>query len=102
MEITATINNGTTTLELSHTATTAKMNWHAVRAAHELWDRGFGDHGTAENPIVWGDLTDQDKLDLLGNHALKVWRDLAVHYHIQNSMDDARETAEGEAETNEW
>jgi hypothetical protein len=34
-------------------------------AARWLWDRGYGDHGTEILPILWSDLSNQDKLDLV-------------------------------------
>ena len=32
--------------------------------AHELWERGQGDHGTDEEPIVWDDLSEDDYLEM--------------------------------------
>jgi hypothetical protein len=97
MEISAEADNGNTTVTWEVTAPTTKVNWNVVRAAHELWNAGFGDHET----YTWETLTAQQKLDLLGQHFVKVTKDLARSYHINDSMDDAKETAAGEADSNE-
>lgn len=60
-------------------------------AAEYLFDKGFGNHGDEENPIVFGDLSNQDKLDLVDDHVRKVIINLANTFKSQAAQVAARE-----------
>ncbi len=91
-------NNGTTTVTFEYEADTTKVQTTVGDAAHYLFDHGYGDHGTEESPIVWADLSNQDKLDIVDKHLVKVIKDAAKTYHIVSAGDTARDTAQEEIE----
>lgn len=74
---TFTIDNGNTTVNFDYTATNAKIQALVSDAAEALFDRGRGDHGTEESPIVFEDLSNQDKLDLVDDYIKDVIIDMA-------------------------
>ena len=45
--------------------------------AHELWERGQGDHGTDEEPIVWEDLEEDDYLEMSSKYLQTVILNMA-------------------------
>jgi len=53
------------TIVFEYAVNLAKGQQTITDAAHGLWDRGAGDHGDEENPIVFDDLSNQQKLDLV-------------------------------------
>ena len=83
------VNNGTTTLRLDYTATTAKIQAVSSDAVHILWDRGRGDHGTDDEPIVWGDLSNQDKVDILYDYIKDTIMGLGKEYTVKTDKDAA-------------
>jgi len=72
----------------------------AVSAAHYLWEHGYGDHGTEEEPILFDDLTNQEKLNLLDKHVLRVILDIARDYHVNSRQEAERILATEYAEAN--
>ena len=56
-------------------------------AGEELFVRGQGDHGTEENPIEVGDISDADKLDLVKAHQKAVIVNLANHRKLTVAVD---------------
>lgn len=81
-----------TKISLVEQAVTAKVQSVMGDAAHLLFDRGMGDHGTEETPIVFDDLTNQEKLDIVDRY---VWRGvlaLANSYKSEEAQRIARET----------
>ena len=60
-------------------------------ASEYLFDKGFGDHGDEENPIVYADLSNQDKLDLVDAHVKSVIIALANTFKSIRAQDEARE-----------
>ena len=61
-------------------------------AVRELWDRGWGNHGTGEDEILFEDLTNQQKLNILDDYVLKSIRGLAKT-HIQREKNVERNTS---------
>ena len=62
--------------------------------AHALWNRGQGDHGTEEEPIVWDDLIEQDWLDICYDYLYKVQMNLAAEYQFDAFGVAGREAAQ--------
>ena len=60
-------------------------------AAAYLFAKGFGDHGTDEEPIVFGDLNAQQKLNLVYNHFTQVAKDAADTWVSVEAQRIARE-----------
>jgi len=72
--------NGEAVVAFSYKATTAVVLVKADKTAHYLWDRGCGDHGTEEEPILYTDLSNQQKLDIIDAYLLKSILDMAASY----------------------
>jgi len=53
-------------------------------AAHYLWDHGYGNHGTEEEPILFSSLSNQDKLNIVSTHLKTVIIDAARTYDAIN------------------
>jgi len=66
-----------TTVIFSHTALTEKVKATLFIVAKKLFERGLGDHGDEDNPIVFDDLGNQDKLDIVFNYWLMDLRNTA-------------------------
>ena len=60
-------------------------------AAELLFERGQGDHGDGENPIVFADLTNAEKLALVQAYQKQVVVDLANTGKSQKAQTEARE-----------
>ena len=56
--------------------------------AHELWERGLGDHGTLEEPIAWEDLSNQDKLDIVDGYMKGVVMNMAKAYLRRKEVEE--------------
>lgn len=89
--------DGKTTIKLEYTATTDKVEAVIGDCSHYLFDRGYGDHGSEEEPVVFGDLTNNQKLKIVDDHVRKVLIDTAKAYNSEKAQTDAREAAEAEA-----
>lgn len=77
MTTTISTSNGTRTLKTENTAPNAKMDAVLANASELLFERGYGDHGTQETPIVFADLSTADKLAILDTHYRRVILDLS-------------------------
>jgi len=64
--------DGKTKVSFKYEATTTKIQAVVGDCAEALFDRGLGDHGTEEEPKVFADLSNQDKLDLIDEYIKKV------------------------------
>jgi len=80
-------------INFQYTAPVVRATEVAVSAAHYLWEHGYGDHGTDEEPILFDDLTNQEKLNLLDQHVLRVIMDIAQDYHVNARQEAERELA---------
>jgi hypothetical protein len=87
-----TVSGGNTTVTFEYTALTAKVQDVVGDASHLLWDRGYGDHGTEESPILFADLTNQQKLNIVDLHVKNVMLDLANTFKSLDAQRIARET----------
>ena len=96
--ITFTTSNGNGTITLTYTAPLLKIQALAESAAYYLFEHGFGNHGTPDNPIEFDDLTDGQKLALIGEAdkaALLAW---ARAGFIDSEITQARHDAEAQAD----
>ena len=66
-----TVNGSNKTIAYEYTKPTSMVLRVVGDAAEYLFDKGFGDHGDEENPIVFDDLTNQQKLDLVDAHHVR-------------------------------
>ena len=85
-----TVDGSNLIISFQYTAPVVRATEVAMSAAHYLWEHGYGDHGTDEDPILFDDLTNQDKLNLLDKHVLRVIMDIAQDYYV-----NSRQEAEG-------
>ena len=92
------VSNGKTTVKFQWTALTAKIQDSIEKKAKELWFQGFGDHGSSEDAIVWDDLSNQDKLDLVNDCIERVILGDARDKYVKEQLSTAKETAQVEAE----
>ena len=86
------VDDGNTTIRLEFTTTTEEVQRVVGNAAHYLWDLGKGDHGSEESPIVFDDLTNQDKLNIVAVQVRQEIKDKADTYKSVAAQTLARET----------
>ena len=84
------VTDGMATVAFSYTATTAKIVEVLSDASEALFDRGLGDHGDEETPIVFDDLSNQDKLDLVDAYI----KDVIINMANTKQLDKARDEVE--------
>ena len=89
--------NGDVTVKFEYTSTQEKILTTITDAAHFLWVVGWGDHGTEEVPIEFGNLTSQQKLDVVDAYIRKTILDMAKTYTSVFAQDEARILAEQES-----
>jgi len=65
------VSGANTIIRFEYEASTAMLQKVVGDAAEYLFDHGKGDHGDEENPIVFADLTNQDKLDLIDEYHIR-------------------------------
>jgi len=90
MAATFIVSGANTTINFEYTAPTTAVLAIVPAAAHYLWDHGYGDHGTEEEPIGFGDLTNQQKLDVVDAYIRQTIIDLANTYKSVAAQDAAR------------
>lgn len=95
-----TVNGGNTTITFTQTAPTAKMLAIITAAAHGLWNKGIGNHGTDAAPIVFESLTNQQKLDIVDVFYKKITIELASAFMVTTSINSATVAATDDANTN--
>jgi len=88
------VTSGNTTVNFSYTTTTVKVQAIVTDAAEWLWNHGYGDHGTAEVPILFSSLTNQQKLNLVDAYVKQVIIDTANTNKSVKAQDTARATEE--------
>ena len=95
-----TVDGSNLIISFEYSAPVVRATEVAVSAAHYLWEHGYGDHGTDEEPILFDDLANQDKLNLLDQHVLRVIMDIAQDYHVNARQEAERILATEYAEAN--
>ena len=88
-----TVDGSNLIINFQYTAPVVRATEVAVSAAHYLWEHGYGDHGTEEEPILFDDLTNQEKLNLVDKHVKRVVLDIAKDYHVNARQEAERELA---------
>lgn len=94
MAITKSVSNGNTTITLTYTALTGKIEATLTDAAHYLFDHGFGDHGTEETPRTFEDLTVAEIGAIVDAYVKKVIVDAAKTFSSNDAQNTARIAAE--------
>ena len=92
MSTTVTTDNGNTTVTVAYTATTEKIISVVGDMAEALFDRGLGDHGDEETPIVFADLTNKEKLDIVDGYI----KDVLVNMANAKLLSKAKDAVEVE------
>lgn len=88
-QATLTTNNGDTTLTLAITLPTATMLKLAGTTAKYEFLKGWGDHGTEKEPIVFDDLTNQEKADIMLDRTIDMFKDEAkTQLHADRIVDE--------------
>ncbi len=85
------------TVKFEYTSTIMNATNIVDLMAKELFKRGRGDHGTEEEPIVFGDLSNQDKLNLMDAY----WLNIMLAFAKQRNLDDKKELAAEDAADDE-
>lgn len=84
-----TVNGSDTKITFEFTAPTNVIQSIVGGAAEYLWEHGIGDHGTEESPVLFADLTNQNKLDLVNQHI----KDVIINCANTQKSVKAQETA---------
>ena len=63
-------------------------------ASEYLFEKGYGDHGTSEKPILFAELTNAQKLTIVQDYQKQVVVDLANTFKSQKAQELARTTEE--------
>lgn len=92
--------NGDIIVRFEYTANATKAQATIEDASHLLWDRGWGDHGTELDPIVYDELSNQAKLDIVDVYVKKDILDMARNYLSTSGANAARDQAEQDANDN--
>jgi hypothetical protein len=88
-----TVTGSDTKITFDYTAPTATIQSVVGDAAEYLWDKGAGDHGLEEEPILFTDLTNDQKLTLVEDHIKDVIINAANIFKSLKAQEVAR-TAE--------
>jgi len=83
--------NGTTKLTFEVIANTTLVINVVGHASQYLWEHGFGEHGIPDESILFEDLSNQDKLDLVADHLQIVILDLANSFKSNLAQEQARD-----------
>lgn len=94
MTATISTSGANTTITLAYTAPNATMLSVVGAAAEYLFNHGYGNHGTEESPIVFADLTNQQKVNLVEAHVKDVIINAANTHKSIAAQDAAREAEE--------
>lgn len=89
-----TVSGTDTKITFEYTALTAKIQSIVGDCAEYLFNHGYGNHGTEEAPILFTDLTNQQKLDIVDKHVKQVIIDAANTFKSVKAQDAARLTEE--------
>ena len=92
------VDGNQTTVIFSHTAPTEKVKATLFIVAKKLFERGLGEHGDEENPIVFDDLSNQEKLDIVFNYWLMDLRNTAKAQHHKEGATAGGQAADIESD----
>ena len=100
MTATVTVNGQQATITFEYTGALSNMQALALTAAEYLFDHGYGDHGTDDQPRVFSDLSNAERLDMLDQHVRRVLMDAARAHLVASAIDAARDQAESDESIN--
>jgi hypothetical protein len=89
-----TISGDQTTITFSWTAPTEKIVSIVGDCSEYLFDHGYGDHGTEEEQIVFADLNNNQKLQLVEAHLKDVIINASNTFKSIKAQDAARDAEE--------
>ena len=72
------VNGSTSTITISITSTTDNIQMIFGTVCKYLWNDGYGDHGTDENPIQYASLTNQQKLDIFHAYVVRSIKNILI------------------------
>ena len=84
--------DGKTKVSFKYEATTTKIQAVVGDCAEALFDRGLGDHGSEEEPIVFADLSNTEKLNIVDDYI----KEIIVNRANQFKLDEAKDAVEVE------
>ena len=84
------VNENNTKIVFEYEALTATILNIVEDASQHLFDKGYGNHGTEENPILFNELSNQEKLDIVDTHLKRVVINLANTYKSVKAQDNTR------------
>jgi len=93
------VNGQNVTLKFEYTTTIAEALSIVGDCAEYLWDHGYGDHGTDDAPILFSDLTDQQKVNIVDRHIVRVVVDAANTFKSVKAQEVARLAEEANPHT---
>ena len=79
-----------TKVSFEYEALTAKIQSVVSDCAESLFKNGRGDHGSEEEPIVFADLSNTEKLDIVDDYI----KDIIVNRANQFKLDEAKDAVE--------
>jgi len=91
--------SGSRTITFAFHEVNAKIDVLADNAAHGLWDKGFGDHGTPGVPKAYAELTTQEKLDVLDAYVTYTLKAESRAYFKKSAVETVGIIAESDAMT---
>ena len=89
-----TVNGTETTVHFEWTTTTANILSIVGDCSEYLFNHGYGDHGTEEEPIVFADLNNNQKLALVEAHLRDVIINASNTFKSIKAQDAARDAEE--------
>ena len=86
------VNGSNTTITLTITSTTVNIQAVFGIVTQYLWNDGYGNHGSVDNPILFSSLTNQQKLDILYAYIVRSIKNILIldareKSKIQNQLD---------------
>ena len=89
---TFTVDGTKTTVSFEYEALTAKIQLVVGDCAESLFNNGRGDHGSEEEPIVFADLSNTEKLNIVDDYI----KEIIVNRANQFKLDEAKDAVEVE------
>jgi hypothetical protein len=98
MDTTATLNikDGVQTATFKIAAEEKNLTAIMNDASAYLFEKGYGNHGTTEEPITFDSLKDEEKVAIVDEHLKRVVLDMANAFKSEIAQKTAREQVETE------
>ncbi len=90
MTTTITKQDGTETLRIILVGNEPKLSNIVIKAAHQLWDEGFGDRGSEDNPNTWEVLTNAQKMRIINWFVTREIKLKAIRYADKEAVENAQ------------